>query len=238
MKNIKFLLFVIFVLGFFTNISAQKLLPSYGRFSKKKISHITLENGQEIVGHIRDIDRKKGLIEEIKIKDLDGKKHKYKAKDIKFMYLYPSGFDKFASKYSFLSDATKWDNDTYSKGLFGDGYAYFEKSEVYLKKNKKKKRVLLLQLLNPSFSSKIKIYQDPYARKTASFGVAGIKVAGGIDKSYYIKKGDDIAYRIKSKQYKKMFKELFKECPELIKNNPKPKWSHFEENVYEYSKCK
>lgn len=238
MKKSRILLLIAFVISFIGSTTAQKLLPSYGRFSKKKISHITLENGEVIDGYIKDIDRKKGLIKRIKIKDLDGKKHKLKAEDIKSMYLYPSGFSKFTNTYAFLNDATKWDNDTYSQGLFGDGYVLFEKSEVYLKKNKGKKRTLLLQLLNPSFSSKIKIYSDPYASETTSFGIGGIKVAGGIAKSYYVKKGDDTAFRLKSKRYKKTFKGLYKDCQSLLKANPKPKWSHFEQDVFDYSTCK
>ena len=236
MKNLKFLLLILFVFGSISSIYSQKLLPSYSRFSKKKISYVVLTDGTEIKGYIKDIDRKKGLIEKVKIKDMDGKKHKLKAEEIDHMYLYPSGFSKFAASYDFIHDATKWDNDTYSQGLFGDGYVLFEQSEVYLKKKKGKKRTLLLQLLNPSFSNKIKIYTDPYAGETASLGVGGIKVAGGIAKSYYVKKGDNIAYRLKKKKYKDQYKELFDGCSELV-NMEKPRWSKFEENVYQYSKC-
>lgn len=236
MKNLKILLFVLFVFGFISNNYSQKLLPAYSRFSKKKISYVYLADGTEIKGHIKDIDRKKGLIEKVKIKDMDGKKHKFKAEEIDHMYLYPSGFSKFAAAYDFLHDATKWDNDTYSQGLFGKGYVLFEQSEVYLKKKKGKKRTLLLQLLNPSFSSKIKIYTDPYAGETASLGVGSIKVAGGIAKSYYVKKGDDVAYRLKKKKYKDQYKELYKGCAEL-ENMEKARWSKFEENVYQYSSC-
>ena len=33
----------------------------------------------------------------------------------------------------------------------------------------------MLQLLNPHFSNKIRVYDDPFSRETASIGVAGIK---------------------------------------------------------------
>lgn len=155
MREFKLFLLIGFVLSTTITVYAQKLLPAYSRFSKKKVSLIVLTDGTEIEGYIKDIDCKKGLIEKIKIKDLVGKKHKLKPAEISHMYLYPFGFSKFAASYSFLQDATKWDNKTYSQGLFGDGYVLFEQSEVYLKKNKGKKKTLLLQLLNPSFSSKI-----------------------------------------------------------------------------------
>lgn len=62
-------------------------------------------------------------------------------------------------------------------------------------------------------------------------------VAGGLDKSYYIKKsGEDLARRIKKKEYKKDMEELFVECPAIIeKYKEDPKWSEFEQFVFDYS---
>ena len=64
-----------------------------------------------------------------------------------------------------------------------------------------------------------------------------MKVAGGLDKSYYIKKnGEDLARRIKKKEYKKDIEELFAECPAVIeKYKDDPKWVEFEQFVYDYS---
>ncbi len=58
---------------------------------------------------------------------------------------------------------------------------------------KKKKLTLLLQLLNPGFPNKIKVLFDPYAGETASFGFGSIKLAGGGAKTYYFKKGENVA---------------------------------------------
>ena len=54
---------------------------------------------------------------------------------------------------------------------------YFESAEARVEK--KKTQVSMLQLLNPSFSSKIKVYDDPFSRKTTSLAVGSIKMAGG-----------------------------------------------------------
>ena len=51
----------------------------------------------ELVGEIQDIDRKKGLIEEITIRD-ESKKHKLKPEQISHMYLPPSGFSSFVKQ--------------------------------------------------------------------------------------------------------------------------------------------
>lgn len=187
-------------------------------------------DGTSIEGNIKDIDRKKGLIEYVKIKGTDGKKHKLKAEQIKEMYLPPSGFSKFMNSYSFLTDATAWGDTDLNKDIIGKGYAYFENAEVRVKK---KTRTLLMQLLNPSFSNNIKVYHDPYAKETASVGVGGMKLAGGDAKSYYIL-NKKVAYKLKKKDYDEEYKLLFKGCDEVLNN--KMKWSQFEESVYTHSK--
>lgn len=232
MKQLLLLAFFV-MLG--STFFAQKLSEPVDRYSHKKIAYITLEDGTEIQGNIKDIDRKKGLIQQIKIKDLEGKKHKLKPEEIKYMYLPPSGLDKLGSTLEFLHDATKWEKTDLDKDIIGKGYAYFEKSKV---KIKRKTRVLLLQLLNPSFSSKVKIYYDPFARESIGVGIGGIKVAGGYAKSYYFKKGDAVAYRIKKKNYDDEFKLLFKDCKSLIKKYGKrPKWTDLVEHLLAYKKC-
>jgi hypothetical protein len=103
---------------------------------------------------------------------------------------------------------------------------------------KKKSRILLMQLINPSFVGKIRVYTDPFARETAGLGVAGIQVTGGDEKSYYIKKGDNGAFRLEKKDFKESFKMVFEGCPEVVKKGgKKPDWKLFAEYVSEYNQC-
>ena len=107
MKNI----IILFLLAFGSNsILAQDFLDGADRFSSKKESYLTLKDGSEIIGFIEDIDRIKGLIEEIELK-IDGEKVKYKPEDVDFMYLMPSGFDKFARGYDNMFDITEIEKD-------------------------------------------------------------------------------------------------------------------------------
>ena len=223
----------IFAMVFMAGVMiAQELLPPVFTYSHKKTSYITLNDGSTLEGVIKDLDRKKGIIEEVKLEMGDGKKRKIKPEEIKHMYLPSSGFEKFANSMSFLSDATKWDNDDLDQALFGQGYTYIESSKVMVKK---KQLTLLVQLLNPHFSGKIKVYHDPLAGETASLGVGGIKVAGGLDKSYYVKKeGKPAAVRLKKKNYDEEFKGFYGSCSKVAKMNPK--WSDFATHVYTYAK--
>jgi hypothetical protein len=166
----------------------------------------------------------------------DGKdnKRELEATDIQFMYLPVSGWEKFAKDMEI--DATKFDDDSsLNQALIEEGYAYFETVEVILKK---KKQTALMQLLNPAYADKIRVYHDPWAQEQAGLTMGGIKVAGGGDKSFYVKVADKAAFKLEKKNYDESFAELFGSCKSFVKDNNKdPKWNDFEKHVYDFSKA-
>ena len=89
---------------------SQKFIPAFDTFSGKKTAIVVLEDGTKVEGTIKDLDRKKGQIESIKLKFEDGKKVEYEAEEIKHMYLPPSGFDK--SAFCAASRAASTSTDT------------------------------------------------------------------------------------------------------------------------------
>jgi hypothetical protein len=215
---------------------SQKLLTPTKAFSHQKVSFVTKIDGTEIKGMLDDVDRKKGLIEEITIKDSTGAKFVLKAADVKFMYLYPSGLDNLGKTMKTVYDVQKWNDESLNNNLISQGYAYIEQSEVKLKKEK---LTLLMELLNPSFSKYVKIYFDPLAKETASFGVGGLTVAGGDAKSYFFKKGNETAYKLEKWDYLDAFKTIWADCNKLIKKYPDPKWIDLSKHVFDYSsECK
>ena len=100
--------------------------------------------------------------------------------------------------------------------------------------------ILLLQILNPGFARNIKVFFDPYAGETASFGFGGIKVAGGDAKSYYVKKGEEVAFKLQSKNYEEEYKHLYGDCATFFDANVKKfDWSDLAKNIFDYTKeCK
>ncbi len=195
---------------------------------------MTLNDGTEIEGTIKDLDRKKGLIEEVKIKDGAGKKYKFDADEIKYMYLPPSGFDKMSKALDFMGDAQKWNDEKLNQDFLNQGYVYFELADV---KVKKKNRKLLMQLLNPTFSKEVKVYHDPYAKETMGAGIGGVTVVGGDAKSYYVSKGGKPAFRLKKKDYKAEFTPMWNSCKELMEKYPDMKWKNLVEHVLAFSEC-
>jgi len=209
------------------------LTPTFA-FSHQKTAYITLMDGKELKGTIDDIDRNKGLIEQIKVKDESGKKVKLKPEQVKFMYLPPSGLNKLAKAVDVIYDAKKWNSQRLNQDLIKQGYVYFELAKVRVKKSTE---MLLVQLLNPSFSDKIKVYHDPRAKETASVGIGGISVAGGIAKSYYVlKNADDAAYKLTKSDYQKQFASFWAGSDDILKKYPEGKWRDFTDHIHMYNK--
>lgn len=217
-----------------TAMNAQQFLtPTYSH-SGKKTSYITMSDGSELQGTIKDIDREKGLIEYIKIEDGAGKKHKLDAEEIQYMYLPPSGADKLAQKTAFLTDAQKWNNDKLNQDFLSQGYVYYVLTDVKIKKKESK---LLMQLLNPDFSKEVQVYFDPFAKQTASVGVGSVNVVGGNAKSYYVSKGGAPAVKLEKKAYKEEFIPLWKSCDAVMEKYPDASWSDLAQHVLTYSEC-
>lgn len=217
---------------------SQSFSPAFDRFSGSKTAYLNLEDGSKIEGTIEDFDRKKGLIEEVTIKETaNGKKIKLTPDKIKNMYIPPSNVAKLAEASDYLTEVSRWESDaSLDKDILGKGYAYFEKVQM---KVGKKVMPIIAQLMNPAFNAKIKVYQDPLARETTGIGFAGVDVVGGDDKSYYVQVGSEIGFRLFKKNYDEEFARMFKDCPSFSEKIKNPTWSDLEKNIYDYTKeCK
>jgi len=194
-----------------------------------------MDDGTEMEVKLKGYKVQKGLIKEIKVRDEADKKIRIDPAKIKHMYIPPSKLAKFNQKLDAATDLTKIQDGELNQTYLTDGYVYMEKSVVQIKK--KSQGSYVMQLINPAFSGKIKVYADPNAKETFSVGVGGMTLAGGLDKSYYIKKAsEDVAIRFYKKDYKKQFNELFADCPSLIeKYGSSPKWEDLEQVIYEFS---
>ncbi|SMG09344.1 hypothetical protein SAMN05661096_00201 [Marivirga sericea] len=216
-------------------VCGQELLSPSFTYSHKKTSYVTLKDGSEITGTLKDLDRKKGLIKQVKIEKEDGDKVKLKPEDIKSMYLPQSGLDKVSQAMDAATDAQKWNNEQMNQDLLDDGYVYFENADVYYKK--KKKMELLMQLLNPHFSKEIKVYHDPMAKQSMGVGIGGVTLAGGLEKSYFIMtEGDEAAYKLKKKDYDDEYEVMWKGCDDLL-NSEERAWRDLGKHVVEFSEC-
>jgi hypothetical protein len=218
-------------------LNAQSFTRGVDLYSKKKPAYITLTSGEEVVGEIDKVKRKKGQIESIRLEMENGDEVEYTPNDIKHAFLPASGLDKFAKDYDDAFNATTWGKDSPEGERIKDGYAYFQTELVQLKKEE---ATLLMQVVNPHFNDRITVYFDPMASESGSMSLGGIQVAGGLEKSYYIKVGDEEkVWRLKKKDYDETLEKLYGDCDKIKPEEArKIFWDDFPLHVYNYStKC-
>ncbi len=231
MKQILFSLLILFTCSF-SSFAQQYFSSPVESFSKKKPAYITMQDGKEVECKFKSMKRSKGLIKEITVW-VNEKKTTFAATDIKEMYLPQSGLDKLNKAVDFINDATQWDSEDINMDHIKDGYSYFIQSPTQL--SKKKKGDVLMQLLNPAFASKVMVFHDPFASESASANVGGIKVAGGNDKSYFVKVGNAAAFKVRKKDYSDYINTIFADCG--VSGSAKTyKWSNFAEELMNYTK--
>lgn len=231
------LIATIILLSTYNEASAQAFQVPCDGFSIKKTSYIHLKDGTIVEGQVRNVSRKKGLITkvEIAVGGDKGKKKAFLPDQIDHMYLPPTALDKFSKFNSSATDLTRADKVDIKKDILEKEFALYEYTEVMVKK---KKINALLQVLNPEFDDKIKVYHNPFAGESASLGVGGVKVAGGGDKSFYVKKGKEVAYLMIKREYDENYEKLYGDCPPFLKKMGKElKWSKFEDHLFEYNKA-
>lgn len=203
--------------------------------SSKKTSTVILKDGTKIEGSVTGLKRKKGQINSITIKDASGKKNEHKAEDIEEMYLPISGMAKASKVSGYFGNTKNWGRKSLNKSTNPD--------EVYVKnvraslKNKKAENEFLMQLINPEFSSIIEVYADPLAGETASVSFGGSPaLGGGVTKSYYVKKGNDVIW-LKKSEFKENYEFLFGDNAVFMKNFPYKsiKWEHLSYLIAQYT---
>ena len=211
----------------------DEFMPEFHAHSSKKISYITMDNGDELEVNLKRFKFQKGQIDELKYETMNDVKVKVDVSKIKHMYVPASDLGKLAAGMSGLSHMKNWGDKELSSDLFSKGYYYFEKAPTRVKK---KSFDTMNQLLNPHTSKEIRVYPDYRAKETMSIGIAGIKAVGGLAKSYYIRIGDAVAYKIQKKDYRDQFKLIYKGCPEMVaKYKDRIKWSEFATHVRVYT---
>jgi hypothetical protein len=100
----------------------------------------------------------------------------------------------------------------------------------------KKDKAAMMQLLNPGFDSKIKVFDDPDANETAGLNVNGVQVSGGQERSYLFVKNDEKAVMVRRGSYRKNFEELYGDCPVMIQSfeGDKIKFQDLASHVFVY----
>lgn len=197
---------------------------------------VTMADGSEVSGKFGSGVLISGYLDKITIKGEDGEKLKLKPEEIIRLKIKASNLAKMAmisTSTSSIQEVTKKDFNEIRTREF----IIFETAQ----RGNKAAKLRLMQLLNPGFDSKIRVFADPNASETSGMSVGGIKLTGGEEKSYLMVKGDDKAVVVRKATYQKNFEELYKGCLEMVKvfQGAKIKWDDVAGHVYAYNEaCK
>ncbi len=235
MKN-NLLVYILSLCVCFEGLSQEYpgFIPSYQRFSGEKVAYFLKKDSSKVEGFIKALNRKKGLIEHVELKS--GNKNEsliLKPDQLLTVYLEPTSTSKFhqVTKNAFRIDK----RGTYdlNNDLLNKGYVL---CESHLTQVKKEEVYVLLQLVNPDFAGRIKVFDDPFGTEALSMSMYGMTMVGGNQKSYYIKKDSDKVYKIKYSNIDDYIGSFFGDCPKVMALLGKGAvWSELNRYVYIYN---
>jgi hypothetical protein len=186
--------------------------------------------GDTVRGRVNSSTAINGQIRALTIKRADKAKFKYKAADIQVFAIRATQFMNMTSAMSApnILRASEMDYDKTMKRE----WIIFDQA---LLPNKDK--YALMQLLNPDFSSKIKVYVNPNANESGMLSIGNTAITGGEDTSYFV-----VTEGKKSEIYKKRkyddeaLTRLYKDCEAFANEyaGEKFKWKDFSEHVLVY----
>lgn len=211
---------------------AQYFIEENFSFSRSKGAYVITNSGEKKEGQFRSAAFNRYSIKTVGLL-IGSEKTNFSAEDIKTFVAIPTAFMKFSSQMDRATDMTKMTDQNFEDVIKRDSI-YFEQAHIPRKDEKR-----MVQLLNPGFDGKIKVYKDPFAKQTASIGVAGMKVAGGDDKSFLVvKEGMTEPMFVKKKTFEEQFVQLFGDCEkfmEYYKEHPNSiKIQNFADHIFFY----
>jgi hypothetical protein len=221
------------VIAFFSGIMcgfAQGFIIPVEEVPHSNECYIIKTDGSRMEGKIKSYDMTEG-IKSVTVENVDGQKEKISAVEIFELGVKVTGIvrmELMAESTETIKKFTKADFNEIAKRE----YIVYQQALMPGKKDK----FALLQLLNPGFDSRIKVFQDPFAVETQGLNTEVVSITGQQDKSYLFVKDNDRAFKVKKGSYKKDFDEIFGDCSKMVEayGGEKTKFKNAAEHVWVY----
>ena len=215
--------------GFIQDLDSENMGSLFGNECVAKLT-----TGAEIEGKLTGGMIINGALARVTIKLENGEKAKFKPEDVVFLSVKVSGLTKLSMISESMVSIKEMVNTDFDKIVNRD-YVIFETAMTPAKKDTYR----LMQLLNPGFDSKIKVFATE--KKTGGFSIGDIAVTGGADRAYLFVKRGAKAIEVRKASYKNNFQELYSDCPEMLARfqGEKIKWNDVAGHVFVYDQvCK
>lgn len=214
--------------GFVTTVEGEAFSALFGN-----PCILLLESGDEIQGKLTGATYSGDGLNKITIKLESGEKVKYLPEQVISLRIKASDLLKFemvSESFGSISESAK----TNFGEIVNRDYVIFEKALT----PKKSDTYRLLQLLNPGFDHKVKVFAEP-SKQTGGFNVGGIQLTGGEARAYLFVKGKEKAVEVKKGSYSKNFDELYSDCPKMLSTfkGEEVKWNDCSLHVYAYDQA-
>ena len=196
----------LFALG---GVFAQQFIEPV-EYPMSKECYLTLKNGVETKCVFKSAMSSNGM-KSMTIIDENGVKIKYKAAEVEKLRIKMSTWAKIGTIIEGSESITAVAKLDVTE-IIEREFIIYEQALL----PKKKDKYALLQLLNPGFDGRIKVYENPMGGESG-LSVGGMNVSGGEEKSFLVVKDGDKSMKIKKGSYKKDFSMLFGDCTEMIK---------------------
>lgn len=239
MKKILIISFIVLVLlvtrktfgqGFVAAVEDEGFSALYGN-----VCILRLESGEEIHGKFVGGTGSTNGLKKISIKLENGEKAKFVPEQVISLRIKTSALSKLAMVSESGSSIKEIVNTDFNE-IVNREYIIFETALTA----KKTDTYRLLQLLNPGFDNKIKVFAEP-GKKTGGLNVGGLQLTGGEARAYLFVKGREKAVEVKKGSYSKNFEELYSDCPKMLSafQVEKIKWDDVALHVFAYDQaCK
>ncbi|MEQ8238021.1 MAG: hypothetical protein RIA69_02355 [Cyclobacteriaceae bacterium] len=212
---------------------AQYFLPELNetQILMAKETYAVTNDGDTVKGRVVAQTLINGQLRSFTIKKSDKSKAKFTAADVQLLAVKPTKLANIESAMSVQSiiRASNIDFDE----VMNREWVYFERALLPRRKDKP----ALMQLLNPGFDNKIKVYFDPNANESGGLNLNGLQLTGGNDLSYLVVYDGNKSEIYRRGNYRRdALSELYKDCDVFVENyqGEKFRWENFAEHVFVY----
>jgi len=193
---------------------SQSLLPALEEMPMSREAYLNLKDGQRINGKILYTNSGRG-VNKVALKDDKGTKHEFKSSQIDEFGIFSNDMVKL-QYFNESSASIKAMLKTDRSAVKLNDYVVFRNATM------KGGKELLLQLLNPHFDERIQVYHSVNSRKTTPLTKGAITLTGEMQRAYLVSKDSAPVIKVKKGSYKKSFRTLFSDCPNMLSvKNPK-----------------
>ena len=213
---------------------AQGFTEPFTDFFSERQCYVITNSGERIVGWLRSATESRGFITRLSLKDVDDRVHKFKAEDLQSFSVKPD----FVSKLSAVAESSNSIReilDTNHEDILERGWIHYDTQNM----PRRKRKMALLQLMNPTFDEHIKVYYHLNGSKSMPVSLGGINLTGGEERTFWVVKGDSKPIIVRKASFKKYYNLLFADEPDMFKRiGGKPDFEAFAQYIQTYNELK